>query len=133
MISPEFDIVALCITLGLLLSVAVISLTRSIEPMSLVLAGLRFLVACGYALIIFVLFLGLVLLMGPLGIGGWFILAFVLIEAVRKYRATRQYGLLWLLTVSAERSMPLVPAIEAFAKERGGWHSRRTRRLAQTA
>ena len=59
------------------------------------------------------------------------IFIYVVIEGVRKYRATQQYGLLWLLTVSAERSMPLAPAIEAFARERGGSFSRRARRLAE--
>ena len=70
-------------------------------------------------------------LMGPLGVITWMILLFVIVEGARKYRATRQYGLLWLLTVSAERLMPLAPAIEAFAQERGGLLSRRARRLAE--
>ena len=57
------------------------------------------------------------------------ILLVVVVETVRARRATRQYALLWVLTVSAERGMPLVEAIEAFAEECGGrWH--RARRLA---
>ena len=66
-----------------------------------------------------------------MGIIAWIVLIFVIVEGSRKYRATRQYGLLWLLTVSAERSMPLAPAIEAFARERGGSFSRRAKRLAE--
>ncbi len=68
--------------------------------------------------------------LAPVGIIAWIIVTFMLVEGSRKYRATRQHGLLWLLTVSAERWMPLVPAIEAFAQERGGFFSRRARRLA---
>lgn len=66
-----------------------------------------------------------------LGVIAWFILVFVLIEGSRKYRATQQYGLLWLLAVSAERSMPLAPAITAFSRERGGSFSRRAKWLAE--
>lgn len=90
-----------------------------------------YLIGVGFAVVVIALFLLFVAVMGSLGIIGWFLLAFVIIEAARKYRATRQYGLLWLLTISAERLMPLGPAIEAFADERGGWHSRRARRLAR--
>jgi type II secretory pathway component PulF len=66
-----------------------------------------------------------------MGFIAWMVLAFLVVEGMRKYRAMRQYGLLWLLTVSAERSMPLAPAIEAFVQERGGRFSRRAKRLAE--
>ena len=56
---------------------------------------------------------------------------FVLIETLRKHWVAQQYALLWLLTVSAERSMPLAPAVEAFARERGGFFGRRAKRLAE--
>ncbi|MBU4273498.1 MAG: type II secretion system F family protein [Planctomycetes bacterium] len=59
------------------------------------------------------------------------IFAFVFIEAYRKYRASRQYALLWLLAVSAEREVPLASALEAFARERRGSFARRSRRLAK--
>jgi len=55
---------------------------------------------------------------------------FVLTEGLRKHRAAKQHALLWLLMVSAERSMPLAPAIEAFARERGGRFGRRAKRVA---
>ncbi len=58
------------------------------------------------------------------------IFAFVFIEVYRKYRASRQYALLWLLTVSAEREVPLTSALEAFARERRGSFARKARRLA---
>ncbi len=61
----------------------------------------------------------------------WIIAVVVLIETVRKQRVSQQYALLWLLAVSAERFMPLVPAIEAFARERGGFFGRRAKRLAE--
>ena len=56
--------------------------------------------------------------------------AFVLIEGLRARRASQRTALLWLLAVSTERSIPLVPAIEAFAVEQGGLFAARARRLA---
>lgn len=62
----------------------------------------------------------------------WTIVALVvLVEGLRKYWASQQYSLLWLLTVSAERMMPLVPAVRAFAREQGGSFGRRALRLAE--
>jgi type II secretory pathway component PulF len=93
-----------------------------------------FAVLCLYVLCILLVLLLLtpVALFAPLsGLLGLGILAFVLIEGARKYQGTQQYGLLWLLTVSAERFMPLAPAIEAFADERGGRHSNRAKRLVR--
>ncbi len=72
----------------------------------------------------------LIAMMGPLLIAGWILLFVVSVEAWRKHRATRQYGLLWLLTVSAERSMPLAPAVEAFATESGGIYGRHAQAAA---
>ena len=46
---------------------------------------------------------------GPFGLLWWGVVLYVIVEGVRKYRATQQDGLMWLLTVSAERSMPLTP------------------------
>jgi general secretion pathway protein F len=43
----------------------------------------------------------------------------------------RQHALLWLLAVSAEKSIPLVPLVEAFARECGGRFSRRLTELAE--
>ena len=83
-----------------------------------------------YVLIGLSLFFGLVAVLGPVGLACWIIGLFVFFEVVRKYRATRQYGLLWLLTVSAERSIPLGPAVDAFAQEYGNHFGRRVRRLA---
>ena len=86
----------------------------------------------GYSLMpaLLCLALGALVLLGFLSVIGWGIVIFVLIEGARKYRATQQQGLLWLLTVSAERAMPLIPAVEAFAQELGGTFGRRARRLA---
>ncbi len=48
----------------------------------------------------------------------------------RSLRAPRQ-ALLWTLAIATERSIPLVPAVEAFAQERGGLLGSRARNLAQ--
>ena len=56
--------------------------------------------------------------------------AAVMAETLVKHRLSRQYALLWLLTVAAERLIPLVPAIEAFAREGGGLFAGRARYLA---
>lgn len=85
----------------------------------------------GRVLVAAILFVLLAMALNALGVVLWFILLFVIIEGMRRYRATQQYGLLWLLTVSAERGMPLVPAVEAFAQERWGRFRRRARQLAE--
>lgn len=59
-------------------------------------------------------------------IAGLVVVAKTLVE----HRLSRQYALLWLLTVAAERLIPLVPAIEAFAREGGGSFAGRARYLA---
>jgi type II secretory pathway component PulF len=127
-------IVAAIVLLGLILATCVIFIRRRIcsgTLRPLLRAGGAVLFAVAIALALVFSFVCFILLMGPIGIIAWFILMAVLIEGTHKYRATRQYGLLWLLTVSAERSMPLVPAVEAFAQERRGWHSRQAKRLAE--
>ncbi len=65
-----------------------------------------------------------------LGTLWWAIAVAVLVEALRWRRATEQQALLWMLTVAAERDMPLIPALEAFAEERGGRRAIRARRVA---
>jgi type II secretory pathway component PulF len=85
----------------------------------------------GWALIVVGLVWPLVGLLGVFSILGFFIAVFVLIEGLRMRRASQQNALLWLLTVSAERSMPLGPALDALSRERGGGFGRRTKRLAE--
>jgi type II secretory pathway component PulF len=68
------------------------------------------------------------ILLGPIAV---VIIVFVAMEVSRKHLATYQYSLLWLLTVSAERSIPLAPAVEAFARENRGAQAARARRLAR--
>jgi type II secretory pathway component PulF len=84
----------------------------------------------GWALIIVGFFANFASMFLVLTVPGCIIAVFVLIEALRKRRATQQYALLWLLTVSAEYSMPLTPAIAAFGRERGGLFGGRAKRLA---
>jgi len=62
-----------------------------------------------------------------------FVVALLVVAAAvleRNWRAGRE-ALLCTLTVAAERLMPLVPAIEAFADERGGLVGTRARVLAR--
>jgi hypothetical protein len=120
--------------LGLILGSIVILTLRSLRSGSfypLLRDTLKYLGILGRVAIGVLLLVVLAGLMGPFGIIWWGIVVFICVEGARKYRMTQQYGLLWLLTISAERSMPLTPAIEAFARERRGSFSRRAKRLAQ--
>jgi type II secretory pathway component PulF len=130
---PEIIIIVALLVLGLVLLSVVISASirfYSRSEGSLLGGVLAYFGLLGRVVIGMLLFFVLVGLMGPFGLVWWMIALYVLVEAVRNYRATQQYGLLWLLTVSAERSMPLTTAIEAFARERRGSYSRRAKRLA---
>ncbi|MBN2475803.1 MAG: type II secretion system F family protein [Pirellulales bacterium] len=72
----------------------------------------------------------LVLLVSPLGLVLWSIILLVIVEIVVRNRISQQYAFLWVLTVAAQRLVPLAPAIEAFARERWGSFAFRARRLA---
>jgi general secretion pathway protein F len=125
---------AIGIAMALILSATAVLVLRRLRSRSfqaLLDDVLGFFGILGRALLGLFLFLLLVGLMGPFGFILGVIAAFVLVEGVRKHHAGRQYGLLWLLAVSAERSMPLAPAVEAFARERGGLYGRRVNRLAE--
>jgi type II secretory pathway component PulF len=87
--------------------------------------------AIGSVLVIVLLCAAFVVLMGPFGFILWVVLLFVLIESVRKHRASQENALLWLLAVSSERQMPFGPAIEALARERENAFARRARRLGK--
>jgi len=95
------------------------------DPVNLILTTV------GWVLIALGLVGPLVGLLGMLSIAGCIVGVFVLIEGWRKRRASQQNALLWLLVISAERFMPLGPAIEALARERGGSFGRRAKRLAE--
>jgi general secretion pathway protein F len=134
MMFPETAIIVFGIVLATVLSaIAVIVLRRlrSGEFHALLCDLLSYLSLLGRVLIAALSFLLLASLLQLLGVVVWIILVFALVEGSRKYLATQQHGLLWLLTVSTERSMPLGPAVEALAQERGGSFSRRARRLAE--
>lgn len=69
-----------------------------------------------------------------IGVGGlvvWIFVLVVLVEVLVKRQVTQRRAFLWVLTVAAERFIPLSPAIRAFAWERGGLFSQRARRLAR--
>ncbi|MFZ1936613.1 MAG: type II secretion system F family protein [Thermoguttaceae bacterium] len=119
---------------GALLGILVVRLVRHIRSgrrlpgVSLLGATLE---VIGRVLMILLLLVILVAVFGPVGIIFCGILVFAIIECFRKHRASQQNALLWLLVISAERSMPLGPAIEAFAAEQGGSFAWRARRLAE--
>ncbi len=74
---------------------------------------------------------GLMGMAGPLScfMVGWIGLA-VLVETLLKRRRVQQGALLWVMTAAAERFIPLVTAVEAFARDEGGAFGHRARRLA---
>lgn len=60
----------------------------------------------------------------------WIATIVVIISAVSRYFAAEQQGLLWTLTVAAERGIPLESAARAFAEERNDRVGRRAMLLA---
>ncbi|MEN6407143.1 MAG: type II secretion system F family protein [Thermoguttaceae bacterium] len=125
--------VVAAVAIGAIVSVFVLFGLRRLQaqPVGTMLSStVDFLTICGGAVAVALSFILLAAVMQFFGVILWFVVVFVSVEATQKYRASRQYGLLWLLTVSAERSMPLASAVEAFARERRGAFSRRARRLA---
>ncbi|MEN6448914.1 MAG: type II secretion system F family protein [Thermoguttaceae bacterium] len=85
---------------------------------------------CGWTLVAAGFLGNLACLQGPLLVVWGVFIAGVLVQGFLAQRAAKRSGLLWLLCVAAERAMPLVPAIEAFARDEGGRLGRRARRLA---
>jgi protein transport protein HofC len=68
--------------------------------------------------------------LGLIGFVLWGIFVGVVVELFRQRRSTRQYSLLWLLTVSVEKGIPLSPTVAAFAGEFQGKWRYQTMRLA---
>jgi protein transport protein HofC len=66
-----------------------------------------------------------------LGVFPGFVALVVLGMVFYRRRRSEQQAFLWALTVAAERMMPLVPVVEAFAEERWGWRRSRARQLAE--
>ena len=68
-----------------------------------------------------------------LGFGGlvlWGAAIVVGVQALVERLTTRRRALLWVLTVAAERRIPLAPAVRALADEYWGLFARRARRMA---
>jgi type II secretory pathway component PulF len=72
----------------------------------------------------------LILMLLPAAIPAAVVAVIVLFRVLAGRHESQQRALLWVLTVSAERLIPLVPAIEAFARERRGVFGHRAQRLA---
>ncbi|MGA2065476.1 MAG: type II secretion system F family protein [Thermoguttaceae bacterium] len=68
---------------------------------------------------------------GPVNVIGLMTLGIVVLLIRERGAAVAQQAMLRLLTVSAERSIPLAPAVEALAREQGGHARRRARQFAQ--
>ena len=84
----------------------------------------------GWVLIVMA-FVGLtVLLLGGLAVPFWLASAIIAGMAFQRRRRARQYAVLSVMAVAAERLMPLVPAIEAVAAEQGGLLAYRLHGLA---
>jgi type II secretory pathway component PulF len=78
--------------------------------------------------------LGLIgLSFSPVLLSSWVVLMatfFVVIEIQRRYYKAKQNTLLWSLAISAEKGIPLVPTLDAFARGSGGRMAEKARRLA---
>jgi type II secretory pathway component PulF len=134
MIATTIAIICVIAAVGALIGLGVVGLIRRVrrgEGLPLVSSLGTFFDILGRTLMVLLLAIILIAVFGPVGVVFCGILLFVIIECFRKHRASQQNALLWLLVISAERSMPLGPAIEAFAAEQGGSFAWRARRLAE--
>ena len=134
MMHPEAIVIVLGIVLAAILLATTLLVVRRLRSgtfLTLLHDVLRLFGILGCVLIAVLLLMLLLFFMGPFGIVGWLLLAFVVVDTLRKHRASQQRGFLWLLTVSAERMMPLAPAVEAFARERGRRFRRKAKHLAE--
>jgi type II secretory pathway component PulF len=119
---------------GTLIGLAVVGLIRRLrmgDSLRIRFAIGSILEAIRHILVILLLAILLIAVFGPVGLVGCGIPFFLVVECVRKRRASQQNALLWLLVASSERSMPLGPAIEAFATEQGGAFAHRARQLGE--
>lgn len=68
---------------------------------------------------------------GPLfGVLYWIVAVVAAGHMASRYQQSEKTALLWVMSIAAERQMPLVPTIEAFAREWGGVFGRRVQLLA---
>jgi type II secretory pathway component PulF len=123
-IVPVLGIVACLLILGVAFWVKSRRRTKGKEWLARLLADLGIILsAVGWTLIIVLSLAVTLVFLGPFGPVLWLLAVGVTVELFRQRRIGRQDGLLWLITVSAERGIPLAPAIQAFAREYGGrWH-----------
>ncbi len=79
--------------------------------------------------------LGLIgLSFSPFLLTSWIVLlatVFIVVEILRQNSKSKQNALLWSLAIAAEKGIPLVPALEAFAQRGGGRMADKARMLAQ--
>ena len=69
-------------------------------------------------------------ILGFIGLLCWVALVALAIDAYMRRRRSQQYGVLWLMAICAERSIPVGPALMAFAREASGRLARRVRWFA---
>jgi type II secretory pathway component PulF len=79
----------------------------------------------------FSIFGWILLVLGCLGSIVFSIILFVFVIIKIRHANNRKRSFLWLLAISTEKSIPLVPVIKVFARECGGGYSRRLRKLLE--
>ncbi len=84
----------------------------------------------GWVLIVIGVMVATATVLGPLAIIGLPILIGVSVFIQTQGRRSEQAGLLWVLAVAAERSIPLAPGVEAYAQHARGAYRRRAHTLA---
>jgi type II secretory pathway component PulF len=124
-------LVAILAVLLAVLAIVIVRRRRSSFFREFCYGFIDYLVLLGKILAGLALFLVCVALANILGIALGCILLYAIIEVSRRGRMAKQQGLLWLLTVATERSMPLIPIVESFAQENHGRFRWKARRLAK--
>ncbi len=88
------------------------------------------LTVAGIAALLSGIYIGIVLLVGPLCILVWIVLTEILLASAMRYLRSEARALVAMLAVAAERGIPLAAVARAFADERSGIVSVRAARLA---
>lgn len=60
----------------------------------------------------------------------WILVILVVNEILRRHLRSQQQALLWSMSIAVEKTIPLVPTIEAFARDRSGVINTKARKVA---